>query len=232
VFYFYFVNIEYGIEFEEQFVNTYILEQQLIMEIFFIIILSILVTLGIVTVMRNFKLKKQTNSQSVILLDKIKRVCKFITVEGDFAEIYHYEDVKERFLKLITSKKKALVVINAKAHVGFDLSRIKMDSNVKTKTVKLFHFPEPEVLSIETDLNYYDKKDGVFNKFEASDLTELHNEAKLHIMNKVPESGLYQIAKKEALDSILLIESIVETIGWTLDYTALEIEDTAPKKLE
>jgi predicted SPOUT superfamily RNA methylase MTH1 len=202
------------------------------MEIFFIIILSILVTLGIVTVMRNFKLKKQTNSQSVILLDKIKRFCKFITVEGDFAEIYHYEDVKERFLKLITSKKKALVVINAKAHVGFDLSRIKMDSNVKTKTVKLFHFPEPEVLSIETDLNYYDKKDGVFNKFEASDLTELHNEAKLHIMNKVPESGLYQIAKKEALDSILLIESIVETIGWTLDYTALEIEDTEPKKLE
>lgn len=202
------------------------------MEIFFIIILSILVTLGIVTVMRNFKLKKQTNSQSVILLDKIKRVCKFITVEGDFAEIYHYEDVKERFLKLISSKKKALVVINAKAHVGFDLSRIKMDSNVKTKTVKLFHFPEPEVLSIETDLNYYDKKDGVFNKFEASDLTELHNEAKLHIMNKVPESGLYQIAKKEALDSILLIESIVETIGWTLDYTALEIEDTEPKKLE
>jgi predicted SPOUT superfamily RNA methylase MTH1 len=202
------------------------------MEIFFIIILSILVTLGIVTVMRNFKLKKQTNSQSVILLDKIKRVCKFITVEGDFAEIYHYEDVKERFLKLITSKKKALVVINAKAHVGFDLSRIKMDSNVKTKTVKLFHFPEPEVLSIETDLNYYDKKDGVFNKFEASDLTELHNEAKLHIMNKVPESGLYQIAKKEALDSILLIESIVETIGWTLDYTALEIEDTETKKLE
>jgi predicted SPOUT superfamily RNA methylase MTH1 len=232
VFYFVFVNIKYGIEFEEQFVNTYILEQQLIMEIFFIIILSILVTLGIVTVMRNFKLKKQTNSQSVILLDKIKRVCKFITVEGDFAEIYHYEDVKERFLKLITSKKKALVVINAKAHVGFDLSRIKMDSNVKTKTVKLFHFPEPEVLSIETDLNYYDKKDGVFNKFEASDLTELHNEAKLHIMNKVPESGLYQIAKKEALDSILLIESIVETIGWTLDYTALEIEDTEPKKLE
>ena len=202
------------------------------MEIFFIIILSILVTLGIVTVMRNFKLKKQTNSQSVILLDKIKRVCKFITVEGDFAEIYHYEDVKERFLKLITSKKKALVVINAKAHVGFDLSRIKMDSNVKTKTVKLFHFPEPEVLSIETDLNYYDKKDGVLNKFEASDLTELHNEAKLHIMNKVPESGLYQIAKKEALDSILLIESIVETIGWTLDYTALEIEDTETKKLE
>ena len=202
------------------------------MDIFFVIILSVLVTLGIVTIVKNFNLKKQTTSQSVILLDKIKRVCKFITVEGDFAEIYHYEDVKERFLKLVVSRKKALVVINAKAHVGFDLSKIQMDSNVKTRTVKLFHFPEPEVLSIETDLNYYDKTDGMFNKFEASDLTELHKEAKLHIMNKVPESGLYQIAKKEALDSVLLIESIVETIGWKLDYSALLIEEKAPKKLQ
>ena len=202
------------------------------MDTFFIIILSILVTLGIVTIVKQFRLKKQTNSQSIILLDKIKRVCKFITVEGDFAEIYHYEDVKERFLKLVSSKKKALVIINAKAHVGFDLSKIQMDSNVKTKTVTLFHFPQPEVLSIETDLNYYDKTDGMFNKFEASDLTELNNEAKLHIMNKVPESGLYEIAKKEALDSVLLIESIVETIGWKLDYTALKIDEKTPEKLK
>ncbi|MFT4780430.1 MAG: putative SPOUT superfamily RNA methylase MTH1 [Psychroserpens sp.] len=202
------------------------------METLFIIILSILGTLGMVTIVKKFNLKKQTNSQSVILLDKIKRVCKFITVEGDFAEIYHYEDVKERFLKLVVSRKKALVVINAKAHVGFDLSKIKMDSNVKTNTVTLFHFPEPEVLSIETDLNYYDKTDGMFNKFEASGLTELHNEAKRHIMNKVPKSGLYDIAKKEALDSILLIQSIAQTIGWKLDYTALDMENKMPKKLK
>ncbi|MGS2725380.1 DUF4230 domain-containing protein [Psychroserpens sp. BH13MA-6] len=202
------------------------------METFLIIILSILVTLGVVTLIKQFRKKQQTHSQSVILLDKIKKVCKFITVEGDFAEIYHYEDVKERFLKLISSRKKALVVINAKAHVGFDLSKIKMTSDVKSKTVTLFHFPQPEVLSIETDLNYYDKKDGMFNKFEASDLTELHNEAKLHIMNKVPESGLYEIAKREALESVLLIESIVETIGWKLDYAALKIEAKEVKALK
>ncbi|WP_456441924.1 DUF4230 domain-containing protein [Psychroserpens sp.] len=202
------------------------------METFFIIIISILITLAIVTIVKQFSIKKRTNSQSVILLDKIKKVCKFITVEGDFAEIYHYEDVKERFLKLVTSRKKALVVINAKAHVGFDLSKIQLESDTKSKTVKLFHFPQPEVLSIETDLNYYDKTDGMFNKFEASDLTELHNEAKLHIMNKVPESGLYEVAKKEALESVLLIEAIVETIGWKLDYSALKIEDKTPKNLK
>ncbi|SDR86079.1 Protein of unknown function [Formosa sp. Hel1_31_208] len=202
------------------------------METFFIIIISILITLGAVTLFKQLKLKRQTSSQSILLLDKIKKVCKFITVEGDFAEIYHYEDVKQRFLKLVSSKKKALVVINAKAHVGFDLSKIKMDSNIKTKTLKLYHFPQPEVLSIETDLNYYNKTDGMFNKFEASDLTELHNEAKQHIMNKVPESGLYDIAKREALESVILIESIVQTIGWTLDYSDLKLESEDKTLLE
>ncbi|WP_370390640.1 DUF4230 domain-containing protein [uncultured Winogradskyella sp.] len=202
------------------------------METFFIIIISILVTLGIVTVYKQWKTKQVATAQSAILLDKIKRVYKFITVEGDFAEIYHYEDVKEKFLKLISSRKKALVIINAKAHVGFDMSKIKMKTNPKTKTVVLSHFPQPEVLSIETDINYYDKKDGMFNKFYASDLTELHAQAKIHIQDKVPESGLYEVARGEALEAIQLIENIVETIGWTLDYSALKLEGDHQKKLE
>lgn len=202
------------------------------METFFIIIISILITLGVVTIYRQWKTKQITSTQSAILLDKIKRVCKFITVEGDFAEIYHYEDVKEKFLKLISSRKKALVVINAKAHVGFDMAKIKMKTNPKTKKVILTHFPQPEVLSIETDINYYDKKDGMFNKFYASDLTELHTQAKIHIRDKVPESGLFEVARGEALEAIQLIENIVQTIGWTLDYSSLELEEDDKKLLK
>ena len=202
------------------------------MEVFIAVIIAVLVTLGVVTILKSIKKKQLVNSQSTILLDKIKKVCKFITVEGDFAEIYHYEDVKERFLKLISSKKKALVVINAKAYLGYDLSKIQLQANTGKKKITLKHFPQPEVLSIETNLNYYDKTDGYFNKFEASDLTGLHNEAKQHIEDKIPESGLVQIAQKEALETILLIETIVETIGWKLDYSALEIDAKETKKLE
>lgn len=195
------------------------------MEAFLGIVIGVLVSLGVVTYLKTFNKKRLVNAQSVLLLEKIKTVCKFITVEGDFAEIYHYEDVKERFLKLISSRKKALVVINAKAHVGYDLSKIQLRSDTANKKIILEFFPQPETLSIETNLNYYDKKDGYFNKFEAVDLTGLHNEAKAHIKAKIPESGLIQIAQKEALETILLIETIVETIGWKLDYSALKIEE-------
>tara|TARA_R110002110_G_scaffold135451_3_gene319541 strand:+ start:999 stop:1607 length:609 start_codon:yes stop_codon:yes gene_type:complete len=202
------------------------------MEVFLAIIIAILVTLGVVTVLKSIKKKQLVNTQSAILLDKIKRVCKFITVEGDFAEIYHYEDVKERFLKLLSSRKKVLVVINAKAHVGYDLSKIDLEADIDKKKIILKHFPQPEVLSIETNLNYYDKTEGYFNRFEANDLTGLHKEAKQHIQDKIPESGLIQAAQKEALETILLIETIVQTIGWKLDYSTLEIGTSETKKIQ
>ena len=127
------------------------------------LIVGVLLTVGVIAYIKFLQSKKLASSQSIILLDKVKSVCKFITVEGDFAEIYHYQDVKQKFLKLIASKKKALVVVNAKAYIGFDLSKISMKANSSSKTLVLHNFPEAEVLSIETTLDYYDKKDGYYN---------------------------------------------------------------------
>lgn len=179
------------------------------MDVILGLILGGLLVYVVIIYTNSIKKKQLVNTQSVILLDKIKSVCKFITVEGDFAEIYHYKDVKQRFLKLISSEKKALILVNAKAHIGYDLSKINIKAEKSTKTIILEYFPQPEILSIETNLNYYDKKDGYFNKFNAADLTDLNLEAKKHIRDKIPESGLIDVAKKEVLETISLIETIV-----------------------
>ncbi len=193
--------------------------------------------------MRYIKIQKSkeiTNAQSVILLEKIRKVWKLITVEGEFAEIYHYENTKERFMSMVSSKKRAILLINAKAYVGFDLSKIDMEAINEKKVIKLTKFPDPQILSLETDLRYYDKKEGLFNKFDSMDLTEVNSKAKAHVMQKIPESGLFDTAKSEALEAVLLIQNIVETIGWTLDYQDLllaknqkgMIQDMPVKKLE
>ena len=169
-----------------------------------------------------YRNREKADEQSVILMDKIKSVCKFITVEGDFSEIYHYENLKEKYVSLVFGKKKAIVLINAKAHVGFDLSKIRMSSDNENKKIILTNFPEPELLTVETDFKYYDKREGWANPFTTSDLTDINRDAKKHIVDKIPQSGLLEKARKEALTTILLIEKIVETIGWKLDYSALE----------
>ncbi|PIE98868.1 MAG: hypothetical protein CR961_01470, partial [Polaribacter sp.] len=43
-------------------------------------------------------------------------------------------------------------------------------------------------MSIEPSIRFYDIKDGFLNKFSSEDLTKVNEEAKQHILNKVPES--------------------------------------------
>lgn len=194
--------------------------------------LGVMITYGVLNYVKFQKKKSITNEQSAILMEKIRKVWKLITVEGEFAEIYHYENVKEHFLNMVTSKKKAIILINAKAHIGFDLSKIRMEAINEKRVIRLTEFPQPEVLSVETDFKYYDKKEGLFNKFDSSDLTELNTKAKKHILDKIPESGLLDSAKTEAIEAVLMMQNIVETIGWTLDYQDLLLSQSEKSQLE
>ncbi|WP_339700651.1 DUF4230 domain-containing protein [uncultured Marixanthomonas sp.] len=175
--------------------------------------------------------KEKVHSQSVVLMERIRSVCKFITVEGDFSEIYHYESVKDKWLNVILGKKKALILIEAKAHVGFDLTKINMNADTKNKMITLTNFPQPELMTIETDFKYYDKREGWANPFTSSDLTDINREAKQHIIDKVPSSGLLLEASNQAMETIKLMEKLVETINWKLDYSALETDRNAQEKI-
>jgi hypothetical protein len=202
------------------------------MEALFGLLVGAVITYLVLTYIKEQKIRHRTTEQSTILMEKIRKVWKLITVEGDFAEIYHYENVRERFLSMVTSKKKAIILINAKVHIGFDLSKIKMEAINEKRVIRLTEFPKPEVLSLETDFKYYDKKEGLFNKFDSTDLTELNINAKDYIMQKIPESGLLETARNEALEAVLMMQNIVETIGWTLDYQDLLLSETDSKKLQ
>jgi hypothetical protein len=196
-----------------------------IVEVFMGLILGAITMYWMFSIFRKKKSKELTEHQSTVLLEKIKSVCKLISVEGDFAEIYKYENTKEHFMSLVSSKKKALIVINAKAQIGYDLQKIFMHADNEKKKIILTNFPEPEVISIEPELEFYDIQNGLFNTFTPNDLTSLNKEAKKHILEKIPESGLMDTAKREAVEAVLLIEKIVETIGWKLDYTTLKIPE-------
>src|SRR5690606_14565844 len=187
------------------------------------LILGAIIMYWLYTLLGKKKKKEITEQQSTIMLEKIRSVCQLVCVEGDFAEIFHYENSREGFMNLFASKKKALIVVKAKAHIGYDLSKLDLRADTDRKKIILDHFPQPEVLSIEPDIQFYDIKNGIFNSFSPTDLTMVNQEGKRLIREKIPESGLMETARKEALQAVLLVEKIVETIGWKLDYSALEI---------
>ena len=93
------------------------------------------------------------------------------------------------------------------------------------------HFPEPQVLSIETDVEYYDVSNGLFNKFAAADLTQLNKKVRENIENKIPESGVLRTAHDKAFETIKMIEQIVDTFGWKLIYKDLQFPEKSIKKI-
>jgi hypothetical protein len=130
------------------------------------------------------------------LLEKIRSVCKLISVEGDFAEIYSYENRKTHFGKLFSSKKKALIVINAKAHIGYDFKKLDISADTATKTVYVRHFPQPEILSIEPELEFYDIRNDIFNVFTPQDMTALNKGQILYRIAEMLESRKDQFVKE------------------------------------
>ena len=159
---------------------------------------------------RSFFTKNKTQEQSVVLLEKIRNVSKLITVESDFSEVMHYSDAKNILLNLVSSHKKAIVLANSKVMIGFDMKQMRINPNPSKKLLTITHFPEPQVLSIETDVEYYDVSNGLFNKFAAADLTQLNKKLRENIQEKIPESGLLLTAQDKALETIKMIEQIVK----------------------
>ena len=175
--------------------------------------------------------EKQLHDQSVILLDKIKQVCKLITVEGEFSELYTHRDEKQLFFKLFQTEKRALLIVKAKVMIGFDLTKINIDINPHKKLVELSRFPEPEILSIDSDLEYYDIQKGIINKINEADLTNMNKRSKEFIREKVEQSNLVQIAKDQANDTISLVQQLIESVGWQFEAEHRKLSATKVKEI-
>ena len=159
---------------------------------------------------------KHASVQSVVLLEKIRNVCKLITVEGEFSEVFAHRDAKSMFFNLLNLEKKALLIVKAKVLIGFDLAKIHIDMNREKKQVRIAQFPDPEIMSMETDLEYYDVKKGMINKFSESDLTNMNKKSKEFIREKIERSYLFDIARNQAAETIAVIRQLIDSVGWEL----------------
>jgi Protein of unknown function (DUF4230) len=152
--------------------------------------------------------------QSKVLLDKIREVTKLVTVEGNLSEIYNYRDYWG--YDFFPFQKKAIILVDAKVSVGYDLQKMNLQSDALTKTLIISTLPAPEILSLEHDLKYYDISEGAFNSFSAKDYTELQGKAKDFIRQKAEESELKRRANTQGNKLIDMIRFMVEGAGWKL----------------
>ena len=155
-------------------------------------------------------------TEGQLLLESTRKICKLAAVEGEFSEIYSKSDTASYFFDLFSSEKKALVIVKAKAILGFDLNKMILEVDESNKILHIRHFPSPQLISLETDCQYYDLKHGSFNKFSPEDLTKMQIEAKDLIKNKIEHSQLPTLAVEQAKDAISLVRHAALASGWNV----------------
>lgn len=172
---------------------------------------------GGIFIANNFKLlnyKQHVHEEAQVLLSRIEKVSKLVTVDGYFSEVYDYKDYYGYDWKIF--RKKALIRVKAKVSVGYDLENISVEVDESSRTITIGGLPEPTILSIDHDLDYYDLSEGTFNSFSTNDLTKLQDQAKDYIAARAAHSDLINQAEERGQEILQSIAWMVESHGWTM----------------
>ena len=162
--------------------------------------------------MKLFEEKERETAQ--VMLEKMTKVFKMVAVEGYVSEIYDYEAYRVWDISMMT--KKALVRVKAKVSVGYDFDSVVFNIDEENRIIKINNFPEPEILSIDHDLDYYDLKEGLFNSFSENDLTRINQKAKEYALQEIEKGPLFDQAKEQKESIISMLEELFNKTGWQL----------------
>ena len=175
---------------------------------------------------RNSSASLKTSSHTVI--ESIKRVFKIVVSEGQMNEIFNYENTK-KLLKVIPSTKKALVIVRANVLIGYDINKCEWEIDEEKRVIKLVNFPKPEILSLETDFNYYYFEDDLFNFISRKDLQDIQYLAKEQVKKSVLQSDLLKIAAEQMK---LLLGEITTLNNWQIENISLIDDFRYPQELD
>ena len=162
-------------------------------------------------------------ASTALIQKELKNVGKLIVTEGSYAQIFTFSESKDLLFGLTYANKKALIVVNAKATIAYDLSKIETEVDETTKTVTITKIPEPE-LSINPNIEYYDVKQDYLNQFNASDYNKIKQRVEKSLREKIEESELRTNAENRLIAELSKIYILTNSMGWTLKYNQTVVE--------
>lgn len=167
--------------------------------------------------------REELTFNSALIQQQIQQVGKLVVTEGNFSQVTSYKNTRKNYLDLFSAQKKALVIVNAKVTISYDLRKITTSIDETTKTVTITSIP-PEEVNIYPDLEYYDVTQDYFNKFEAEDYNKIKTTVNRMIEEKIEASDLKENAKSRLISELQKIYILTNAMGWSLKYNDHIIE--------
>lgn len=155
---------------------------------------------------------------------QINNVGKLIVTEGHFSEVLTYRDTKGYILNMLTSEKKALIIVNAEVTVAYDLRQVTYDIDKENKVITIKDIPKEEI-KIHPDIKFYSIEHGTLNPFTGDDYNKINKTVRENLKKKIAASTLKTNAQNRLISELSKILILTNSLGWTLEYQGETIQN-------
>ncbi|NVJ88031.1 MAG: DUF4230 domain-containing protein [Flavobacteriaceae bacterium] len=111
-----------------------------------------------------------------VVVNAIQNMSKLVVSSASFSEVYNYEDSKKYFYDVLSFNKKAIVTVNAKVEVGYDLSKLDIQIDSVAQKIIINKVPQEEI-SISPEVKYFDLQQSQFNTFSKEELNAINRKS-------------------------------------------------------
>ncbi|EAS19908.1 hypothetical protein BBFL7_02308 [Flavobacteria bacterium BBFL7] len=192
------------------------------------IVLGALMMLAIILIydyIKDYRTEQENLIAQTELIEKeVRNVSKLIVTEVNYGKVYTYENTKSYGWDFFASKKKALVVSNAKAQVIYDLKNLEYSIDSERKEIVFSKLPDA-IININPNLNFYQLDNGILNTFEAKDFNSMKQKISKDIERQIRNSDILKNADDRLLLELTRIFVLSNSLGWTVVYNGKSIEN-------
>jgi hypothetical protein len=160
--------------------------------------------------------KTDIEIEATTIMKSVESISKLMVIEGNFTETYTYQEKSKVFFDLIPQEKKAIVILDAKVIVGYDLKKMVIFVDKENKKVVIEKLPEEEV-NIIPDLKFYDIQASTFTTFNKDDINKVQADAKEKIQQQIENSSLKIQARQRLIENLGSVVNISKAIGWKVE---------------
>lgn len=195
-----------------------------------IILIVVILLIGLFFLFRKQSQASQMEYQSSLIETQLKNVSKLVVSEGTYSEVMTFEDQKKYFMDFVSFEKKAMMVVNTKVTVAYDLKKMQYDIDKQNKTINIISIPKEEI-TINPEIKFYDVEQSVFNPFSGKDFNKISAKVKKDLREKIELSPQKKNAENRLITELSHVFFLSKELGWTISYKGKVIEDEASLKI-
>jgi hypothetical protein len=200
---------------------SYFYEKFKMKRIFYVIIG---IVIGILLSLLYFEKQKNKtiHQQSNVILENIEKMNKLVVTEAYYNEVFSYSDSDKYFFDMVNFDKNAVLLVNARAQISYDLSQLKIEVDSIHKIIKIKEIPQEEI-TIIPDIKYYDLQQSSFNSFTKEELNTMNSKAIEQIKSHIDLSDIRKKAKERLLEELNNIFVLSKVYDWKVEEGDLQI---------